>query len=64
MSQDSFPNLVLPHWDAAMDAFFSKVEDRRLERGLTVDEVRYELLRGYGMDVADNWGDWNDEATS
>lgn len=54
----SFADSVLSDWDDAMDRFFSKVETLMLVRGLTPEQVRKELDRGYGYEVGDNWVDW------
>jgi hypothetical protein len=58
MPTDSFANYVLPAWDAAMDAFFTRVVFSMRRKGLTPAEVSRQLSRGYGDMIAESWDDW------
>ena len=57
----SFCDSVLPDWDDAMDRFFSKVDTLAQVRGLTTEQVRTELYRGYSYDIGDSWVEWVNE---
>lgn len=60
MLTDKFASYVLSDWDLAMDKFFSAVERKRVERGLSAAAVKEALARGYGSDIADAWDEWMD----
>lgn len=57
----TFANLILVDWENAMHQFFTAVDRKRLDRGLTNRDVADALFLGYGDEVADQWNEWCQE---
>lgn len=53
-----FSDSVHFEWKQARDGFFSRVDDERIHRGLTIEDT-YDMLKwGYGEDLAEEWTEW------
>ena len=57
----TFANLILGDWENAMHQFFTAVDRKRLDRGLSTRDVADALFLGYGDEVADQWNEWCQE---
>lgn len=53
-----FGEAVQTRWDNAMERFFEEVENVRLRRGLSQDEVSAALEEVFGRVVAEAWDEW------
>ena len=53
-----FANEILPHWEDALDTFFTAVDKKRREYDVSHEDIWLVLQAGYGRDVADNWDTW------